>query len=60
MKKFIIKYNYGYGEEIEVVDAEDELEAKNIAYEYWKAGAENEAVYGVIGEATKELLEEHL
>ena len=46
MSKYIIKWNVGYGEEVEVVEAPDEEAATHIAYERWREDAENNADYG--------------
>ena len=53
--EYIIKWNSGFGDEYDVVDADSEQAARDMAYEQWKEEAENNAVYGVVGEATKEL-----
>jgi len=58
--KFIISWDAGYGDSHEEVDVENEEEALKWAYENWKEEAESSAVYGVVGEATDELREEHL
>ena len=43
--KYIIKWNIGYGESSEVIEAENEDEANKIAYEKWREEAENQADY---------------
>ncbi len=58
--KFIIKYDYGYGESYDCVEADSRDEAENIAYIEWKEGAEANADYGVIGEWTQKLEDEYL
>lgn len=45
MKKYIIKFNYGYGDEVQVVECDTLEEAQDIAYENWKEGAESQADY---------------
>ena len=60
MKKYIIKWNAGYGDEYSEIEAENEEEAQNYAYEEWREEAESQADYGVVGEATEELREEYL
>ena len=60
MKSYIIKVDYGYGDEYEEVEAVNTEEAEKIAYEVWREGAENQARYDVIGEATDELREDYL
>lgn len=59
MPLYIITYNYGSGEEIDVVEAKTEEDAKDMAYEAWREGAESSAEYEVVGEATEELREEY-
>lgn len=46
MAKWIIKFNIGYGDEYEIIEAENESEAETIAYEAWRAAAEDKADYG--------------
>lgn len=60
MPNYIIKTNYGYGDDYEEIEADNVEEAEEIAYEVWREGAENQAIYEVIGEATDELREEYL
>ena len=45
MAKFVIMYNYGYGDEAEVIEADSLEDAENLAYEAWKDGAESQAQY---------------
>ena len=59
MKEYIITYNYGYGDEIEIIEAENESEALYLAEQAWREGAEMQSDYAVIGEATDELKDEH-
>ena len=54
MAKFIIKWDAGYGESAEVVDAENIEKAQKLAYEYWKEDVENNANYSA-EEYSKEL-----
>lgn len=60
MKKYIISVNYGYGDEVEEIEAESMQEAEKVAYEVWREGAESQAEYRVIGESTQELRDGHL
>jgi len=55
--KFIIKWNAGYGDSYDVVDAKDEDEALHEAYELWKEEAESNADYDVL-EYTEERAED--
>lgn len=54
-KSYIIKINAGYGDEYSEVEANSFQEAEEKAYEAWREEAENNADYGVVGEATDEL-----
>ncbi len=49
MKKFIIIWNIGYGDNAEVIaeviEAEDQTAADNAAYEVWREDAESHAEY---------------
>ena len=58
--KFIVMFNYGYGDEYEEVEVNNVAEAEREAYNLWKEGAENQAVYEVIGEWTQELADDYL
>ena len=58
--KYIIKWNAGYGDSYEEVDARNETVAEGIARDKWKEEVESNADYGVVGEATDELREEYL
>ena len=60
MKKYIIKWNCGYGDSYAEVEAENEDKATGLAYEEWREEAERNADYSVVGEATDELREEYL
>ncbi len=53
--KYIIRYDYGYGENYDCVEASNEEEAENLAYLEWREGAESNADYCVVGEWTQEL-----
>ena len=53
----MIKYNYGYGDEFDIVEAKDQNEADEMAYEAWKENAENQAVYESV-ELTPEIEED--
>lgn len=46
MGKYIINFNYGYGDEYEIVEADSQEEAENIAARQWLQGAESQACYG--------------
>ena len=59
MPKFIISWDAGYGTEYDVVECESENNAIKEAYERWREDVENNSDYGVVGEATNELLEEY-
>ena len=43
--KFIIRWNAGYGDDYEVVEAENAEQAQNMAYEQWREDAESNADY---------------
>lgn len=58
MPQFIIMYDYGYGENHELVEAEDKDAAIALAYESWRESAESNANYSATL-ATPELIEEH-
>ena len=45
-KKYRIWWNAGYGESSDVIEAETEEEAEQIAYQNWLYDAESEADYG--------------
>ncbi len=53
--RFIIKYDYGYGENYDCVEANNEEEAEQLAYLEWREGAEAQADYGIVGKWTQEL-----
>lgn len=48
MRKFIIRTNVGFGSSYEIVDASDEEDANNLAYDSWREQAEANADYDVI------------
>lgn len=52
MPKFIIKWNAGYGEKYEEVEAEDEDAATKLAYVNWKEDVESNALYSTVGLST--------
>lgn len=58
MKKYIITWNAGYGEEFTEIEVEREEDAQEAAYKYWREDVENNADYDVIGESTDDLREE--
>ena len=54
--KYIIRWNAGYGDAYDVVEAGSEEDANMMAYESWRDEAENNADYGC-EEYTEELAE---
>ena len=58
-KEYIIKWDCGYGDNYEVVTADNREEAMDMAYEVWRDDVESNADYDVIGEATDELKEDY-
>lgn len=48
MPKFIIRWNTGYGDSHEVVEADDDDHAQELAYQAWREAAENGADYGTM------------
>lgn len=56
--KYLVKYNAGYGEETEIIEAENQDEATKTSYEVWREAAENNADYSA-EPLTKELAEEY-
>jgi len=59
MAKYIIRWNAGYGDSYEVIDAESQEKADIQAYEQWREETESNADYDA-SEYTKELAEEVL
>lgn len=57
MSKFIIRWNVGYGDEYEVVEARDLDEANYLSYEAWREEAESNADNEAM-EYSEELAEE--
>ena len=55
--KWIIRFNYGYGDDYEVIDADSREEAERAAYEAWREAAESQADYSA-EEYTEEMAEE--
>ena len=47
MKKFIVRYNVGYGDMYEEVEAKNAEDANDLAYDMWREAAESEASYDV-------------
>ncbi len=45
MAKYFIKWDIGYGESYEVIEAETQEEALSIAYEHWREESENQSNY---------------
>jgi len=45
MARFIIRYNAGYGDDYEVIDADNMEDAEKYAYEQWRQIAEDSADY---------------
>lgn len=58
MKKFIITWNAGYGESAEIIEAETQQEAEELAYQAWREEAENQSDYQAI-EFTEELADNY-
>lgn len=58
VKKYLITWNAGYGEFKEVVEASDEDDAEQVAYEMWLETAQSSADYSAT-ELTSELAAEH-
>ena len=46
MAKWIIEWNIGYGDDSEIVEADTEADANNLAYERAREAFENTASYG--------------
>ncbi len=59
MEKFIIQWDAGYGKNYDVVECDTEQQAEKLAYEAWREDVEINADYGVVGEATDELMDEY-
>jgi len=59
MKKYIVKWDAGYGDNYESVETENEEEAKKYVYELWRDEIESNMDYCVVGEWTEELAEEY-
>jgi hypothetical protein len=60
MNKYIIKWDAGYGENYEIVEAESIQEADEAAYQICLEEMQMNMEYGVVGEATNELIEEYI
>lgn len=58
MPKFIQITNCGYGDDVEVIEADDQIEAKRMAYDSWLQDAESNAKYEAFY-PTKELIEDY-
>lgn len=58
MPKFLITWNVGYGESVEVAVAPSKERADEVAYEAWKEEAENQSDYSA-EPLTQELAELH-
>ena len=58
MMKYIIRWNTGYGDNFEVIEAESMELAERESYESWRDDAESSADYEAM-EYTDELAEEH-
>jgi hypothetical protein len=56
--KFIIYWDAGFGEEYDLIDADTEDDAEEVAYHSWLETAESNASYGA-KEATPDNLEEY-
>jgi hypothetical protein len=46
--KWLIRWNIGYGDHIDVVEADTEEKAEEEAYDEWRAAAEDSADYQAI------------
>ena len=53
MKEYIIRWDAGYGDNYDIIEAHDHEEAQYAAYESWREDAENNADYEAF-EATEE------
>ncbi len=58
MPKYLIITNAGYGDNEEVIEAENQEDANKAAYEAWREEAENNGEYRALL-LTKEIAEEH-
>ena len=58
-KHYIIRWNAGYGDMYEIVEAENTDDAMNIAHDLWREEVESSIDYDVVGEWTEELAEEY-
>jgi len=43
--EYIIRWNIGYGDDYELIDADNEEQADDAAYAMWRDAAENNADY---------------
>jgi hypothetical protein len=59
MPRYIVRWDVGWGESFDTVEADTEDNAQMAAYALAKEEFESNADYSVVGEATPELLEEH-
>ena len=57
MDKYLIKYNSGYGDETEIIEAPSEISAEMYAYEAWRESVESQADYSA-QPLTQELAED--
>lgn len=55
--KFIIMWNGGYGDEVDIVECDSLEEAEELAAHEWRETVESNASYSAV-EATQEALEE--
>lgn len=44
-KYYLIKWNSVYGKNHEIIEAENQIQAEEIAYQFWKDDAESSANY---------------
>lgn len=58
MKKYLIKWNAGYGENYHADEFKSQEEASEAAYEEWRQDAESSAEYEAVP-LTKEIAEDH-
>lgn len=56
--KFIIRWNIGYGDSVDIIEADNQELADREAYDLWRDEVEGDADYEAL-EYTEELAEEH-
>lgn len=60
MKKYIIRWNAGFGDSFEEVEVDNESHALDWAEENFREESESNADYEVMGESTDELRNDYL